>query len=214
METRKINTEFEIRSIPGESRAFEENGKRYIEGYASVFEQKSKFINDFWGGYYEIIKTGAFDDVLREQNIDVIYTPNHNYDQVIARTVSGTLKLEVDSKGLKYRAEIPNISYANDIYESVKRGDIYESSFTFMVDSDGQNWTTDESGVDMREIKRVKNLKEVASVTWGAYANTEVEARGHREYSESKSEKNPVEQKPEIPLDIMKRKTYLNSLKK
>lgn len=212
MEKRKINNKFEVHFNNFEQRAYETDGKKYIEGYAAIFDTRSKLIYDWAGKYYEIIERGAFDEVLESDKLDVIYTPNHDYDKVVARTKSGTLKLEVDERGLKYIAEVPeNISYANDIYQSIKRGDTYESSFTFSVDENGQTWSEDENGMDIRTIHKVKHLREVASVTWGAYATTDVEARGRKEYIERKQK----EKQPEgVPLDVYKKKLYLKNLKR
>lgn len=202
--------EFEVRNSGVECRAVEREGRRYLEGYAAVFEQKSKLIHQWYDVFYEIIRKGAFDEVLKQDNLDVILTTNHDYSKVIARTISGTLKLETDEKGLKYTAEMPdNITYANDIYESVKRGDTFESSFTFMVDDSGQTYSVDESGVDLRYINSVKILREVAPVTWGAYSNTEVSARGFKEFKENCTKKTQ-----QIPLDIFKRKIHNLKLKK
>ena len=202
------NNEIEKRCIGSECRALEKEGKRYIDGYAIVYEQKSKLINEWGFSFYETIKRGAADKLLQDPKLDVIATPNHNYEQVIGRTLSGTLQLINDEKGLRYIIEVPNTSAGNDIYESVKRGDTYESSFTFRVKETGQSWSTDASGVDNREIIEFDKLIEVAPVTWGAYANTAVNARGYKEFNETKTK--PVK---ESNINSFKRKLTLIRLK-
>ena len=170
----------EVRQLITECRAVEsEDGKKSIEGYALLYGQESRLISTLFNGkFYEVIERGALDKVLESKSLDVIYTPNHDFTKVIARTTSGTLELKSDEKGLKYIVrDIPNISYANDIYESIKRGDTFESSFSFMLHDSGQNWTKREDGADLRTITEISYLKEVSSVTNGAYSDTDVAAR-------------------------------------
>jgi len=158
-------------------RAIEEEGKKFIEGYAAVFEQRSKLIWEGGKEFYEIMERGAFDDILADEALDVIYTFNHRADTIMARTKSGTLQLSADETGLKFRAEMPNTTQANDTYELVKRGDLYENSFIFSLEDKGQSWSRDESGNNLRRINKVNGLFDVSTVNSGAYANTEVAAR-------------------------------------
>jgi len=200
--------EYEIRNITAECRAVEDNGKKYIEGYAILYDHRSKMLFSWGDPFYEVISRGAFDEILANPNLDVIYTPNHNYDLVVARTVSGTLQLINDEKGLKYRAEVPNIGYANDLYESIKRGDIFESSFTFMVGAEGQNWTKSGEGIDLRTVTKASDLREVASVTWGAYSDTKVAARSLQNMSNNIKVKDMTASN----LDLFNKKLTLKKL--
>lgn len=158
-------------------RAFEEDGKRYIEGYAAVFNHRSKLIAEFNRLFYEYIEPNAFDEVLRDESLDVILNFNHNRDRVMARTKSNTLKLATDEKGLYFRAEVPNVSYANDVYELISRGDLFENSFAFMVRKTGERWDKDAEGNDTRYITNVARLLDVSVVVNGAYSETDVYAR-------------------------------------
>jgi HK97 family phage prohead protease len=158
-------------------RAVEEDGKKFLEGYGSVFNQRSKLIYEHGKFFFEIIDPKAFDEVLRDESLDVYLTLNHSRDKVIARTISGTLTLTTDEKGLLFRAEMPNVSYANDTYELVSRGDLFENSFAFVVNRNDEEWTKDKDGNNIRFIKKVSKLIDVSVVTNGAYANTTVSAR-------------------------------------
>jgi len=160
-----------------EFRALEEDGKRYLIGYASVFNQKSKLIFEQGRLFYEIISPEAFRDVLADENLDVKLTFNHSRDKVIARTRSNTLQLSTDEKGLLFKAELPNVSYANDVYELVRLQTLFENSFAFVIDKGGDEWSRDTEGNNIRLIKRVSKLIDVSVVTDGAYANTDVAAR-------------------------------------
>ena len=205
METKKTET----RKFESECRAFEnKKGKRSIEGYAILWGRESKLIYENGVFFYEIIKRGAADKVLANTNINVKYTYNHSV--LIARTKSGTLKLISDEKGLKYIVEnVPNTSDANDLYERIKSGDVFESSFVFMVSDIGQNWTKRSDGANLRTISEFSYLEDVSSVIDGAYANTEVAVRSLNEFLKLEKDDEidyEIELK-EKELEILKMKT-------
>ena len=158
-------------------RAIEENGKKYLVGYASVFNVRSKLLFENNRMFYEIIDPKAFDEVLKDPKNDTILTFNHQRDKVIARTVSGTLQLSTDERGLLFRAELPEVSYANDVYNLVSRGDLFENSFAFFVKNENVVWSKDEEGNNIKLIKKISRLLDVSVVTEGAYATTDVFAR-------------------------------------
>lgn len=202
-----MNNNYEKRILTNDNieyRAYEnEDGKRYIEGYASVFEHKSKILWDWENGnFYEIIERGAFDEVLKNEKLDVIFTPNHNFDKPLARTKNNTLQLSTNEKGLKFIAEINDTSDADDLYKRVKRGDIYECSFVFTVSGENQTWS-EENNETIRRIKKVNSLIEVSSVTFGAYDTTDVSvaARSYKEYKRTSTDNNKI---TELEIDKMK----------
>jgi HK97 family phage prohead protease len=138
-----------------------------ITGYAAVFNKPTNIGSRF----QEVIKPGAFDRALKEKQ-DVRALFNHDDGQVLGRTKSGTLRLSVDSKGLKYEIDPPDTSLARDLMTSMKRGDIDQSSFAFMVR--GQKWnetTKDGQTTYLREITDV-DLMDVSPVTYPAYEAT------------------------------------------
>lgn len=91
----------------------EENGRTVIRGYAAVFDSPSQDL----GGFVEIVERGAFDDVMRS-NPDVFGKYNHT--RVIGRTSSGTMRLTVDDRGLRYEIDPPRA--AADVVELIERG--------------------------------------------------------------------------------------------
>tara|TARA_R110001583_G_scaffold21308_3_gene80868 strand:+ start:21278 stop:21892 length:615 start_codon:yes stop_codon:yes gene_type:complete len=142
-----------------------------IVGYAAKFETRSRNL----GGFVEVIKPGAFDDVL---NDDVRALFNHDSNIVLGRTTSGTLKLTVDAVGLRYEITPPDSQTVKDlVLEPLKRGDINQSSFAFRVMSDGQHWDEDEDGVYVRTITKISRLSDVCPVTYPAYDDTEAATR-------------------------------------
>ena len=106
-----------------------EGDSRHVEGYASVFDSPSVDM-----GYREIISKGAFDGVIIVS--DVLALLNHDERRgVLARSRKGvgSLKLEIDENGLKYAFEAPRTALGDELLESLRRGDISESSFAFTV---------------------------------------------------------------------------------
>lgn len=157
-------------------RADEATGKRYIEGYAIVFNQRSKLIREWGEVFYEIIEPSAADNVLRDIGLNVIATIDHDRARMLGRTKSGTLQLQKDERGLKYTIEIPNTSLGNDIAEQVARGDYFESSFIFTIANKGVRYDHSED-VDVRYVSDFENIYDVSLVIDGAYANTDVALR-------------------------------------
>lgn len=167
MEKEKI----EIRRIDN---TFEENG-RTIQGRAIVFESLS---NDL-GGFQEIIKRGAISQELVDSS-DVFARTNHSDDYILARCNKGkgSLQLELREDGLYYSFEAPNTEKGNELVEHIRRGEISQSSFAFMVaqEPDAERWTKID-GVTVREIYKISYLGDVAPVFTPAYSETSVSLR-------------------------------------
>lgn len=135
-----------------------------ITGYAAVFNSKTSI-----GGWFdEIIAPGAFARALSE-NGDIRALFNHNWDNVLGRTKSGTLRLEEDAKGLKFEVELPNTSTGRDLAESMSRGDINQCSFGFWVTEEEWDYNVEPA---LRTVKEVE-LYEISVVSIPAYDDTE-----------------------------------------
>ncbi len=153
-ETRFLETaELEIRA---------DGDKPCIRGYASVFNSPSLDL----GGFREIVLPGAFRASL-ESGDDCLGTFNHDPDKLLGRRSSATLRLSEDARGLRFEIDPPDTSYARDLAESMKRGDVKGASFGFTVNKDGQDWKT-EDGQRVRYLRSVR-LLDVAVVTEPAY---------------------------------------------
>ena len=167
MEKEKI----EIRRIDN---TFEENG-RTIQGRAIVFESLSNVL----GGSKEIIKRGAISQELVDSS-DVFARTNHSDDYILARCNKGkgSLKLDLKDDGLYYSFEAPNTEKGNELVEHIRRGEISQSSFAFMVaqEPDAERWTKID-GVTVREIYKIAYLGDVAPVFTPAYSETSVSLR-------------------------------------
>jgi len=190
MEKKKIIS----RSIESEKiniRSDEENKKRYIEGYAIVFNQRSKLIREWGETFFEIIESGAIDNVLTDPGLNVIATIDHDRAKMLGRTKSGTLELIKDERGLKYRILIPDTQLGEDIAEMVARGDYFESSFIFSIADKGVRYDNSEA-IPVRYISGIATIRDVAIVVDGAYANTAVSLRSTEWETEPTSNEQPA----------------------
>lgn len=151
-----------------------------IEGYAAKYNQ----VTTIGGWFREVIRPGFFDDVLTD---DVRCLINHNPQYILARSVNGkgTLELFVDEVGLGYRYETPDITYARDLQVSIERGDVSQSSFSFIPKE--VQWIEKEGELDLRELIKCEKLFDVSPVTFPAYEGATV---GKRSWEARQAEKN------------------------
>lgn len=206
MTTKNKNLILRAQSEQISIRSDEENGKRYIEGYAIVFNQRSKLIREWGDTFYEVIEPGAVDGALSDPGMNIIATINHDRSQMIARTKSGTLKLEKDSRGVKYTIEIPDTQLGKDTAALVARGDYFESSFIFTLADKGYRQDTSED-IPVRYITNMRRIYDVSIVTDGAYANTNITLRNLDEEPETSG------QKPEASCDILSKQIEILRMK-
>ena len=149
----------------------EENGEMIIEGYAALYNNETDL-----GAFRESISPGAFDDVLAD---DVRALINHDPSLIIGRSSAGTLQLSTDEHGLKYVVKLGEQQYAKDLYTSIKRGDITQSSFAFTIQD--QTWSEDRS---TRKVEKVGKLLDISPVTYPAYKSASVAARNEEQPKE------------------------------
>lgn len=145
-----------------------DDGEQRISGYAAMFNTLSENL----GGFREQIHAGAFDRVLTD---DVRALFNHDPSFILGRTTAGTLQLDADATGLRYRIDPPDTQYARDLHKSIERGDVTQSSFAFQVGED--DWSEDDDGRLIRTIHSIKRLFDISPVTYPAYPDTSVAAR-------------------------------------
>lgn len=146
--------------------------KRTVEGYAILFNVRSDGLS-----FEEVIERGALDGVLEKSNVFALM--NHDLNRgVLARSRNGkgSLYLEIDQKGLKYRFEAPKTPLGEELLENIRRGEISESSFSFAVEKD--EWEKKSDGTWKRSIKKIGELYDVSPVYDGAYSKTSVYMRG------------------------------------
>ena len=160
----------EIRSFNIELR--DEPESRHIEGYGSVFNERSLDL----GGFVEMIAPGAFDGVIERSDVKCYL--DHNPEKGIlarSRNGKGSLSLVVDEKGLKYSFDAPKTNLGDEVVEGLKRGDYSQSSFAFTVDD--EVWTKEADGSYLRTITKIGGLYDVSIVANPAYEGTSVALR-------------------------------------
>jgi HK97 family phage prohead protease len=146
------------------------DGRMALTGYAVRYNTLSVDL----GGFRESIMPGAFDKVLNRQRgkQDVVALFNHDANQLLGRTSSGTLELSSDDKGLRYSVVLPNTELGRTVAELVARGDLRGSSFAFTVEPRGEQWAPGEDGKPRRSIREVSGLFDVSVVTHPAYSSS------------------------------------------
>lgn len=182
-----------------------------VEGYALRFNTLS---NDL-GGFVETISPEA----LKEADLsDVRCLIDHDSSKVLGRTVSETLELKVDDEGLYFRCQLPDTTYANNLYTSIKRKDINQCSFGFILDEDGDSFEKrDSDGLFKRTIRKIRSLFDVSIVTYPAYNDTDVAPalRSIEAIKESEQEEVRKAQKEEQrKIELAKLELELLRLKK
>jgi HK97 family phage prohead protease len=174
----KVSRIYEVRDLK-----FNDEEEGIVEGYAAIFNE----VTNVGGWFEERINPGAITtDCLK----DVAFLVNHDFKKLaLARSRNNnpdsTLYLEVDDKGLKFRAnlDIKNNTEAKNTYSALKRGDVDGMSFTFIIKR--QEWDDLDKDLPQRTILEFKQIFEISPVNWPQYQGTEVYARQHSESLES-----------------------------
>lgn len=166
----------ELRAFNFEVRAEQdEQHGNILTGRPIVYEQKTDL-----GWYDEIIEQGA---LMNTDLRDVRFLVNHNTDMIpLARSrnnnANSTMQMSIDEEGMLIRVDldVENNSEAKNLYSAVERGDIDGMSFMFTVD--GDKWDDIESDHPTRTITNIGKVMEVSAVTFPAYEQTSISARG------------------------------------
>lgn len=162
----------ERRVLNVESRV--DSKSRTVHGYAALYENTTSEM----GWFDEEIAAGAFDGA---DTSDVRALFNHDPNWLLGRTKSGTLKLNIDEKGLSYEFDAPNTTAGNDLLEMLRRGDVSQSSFAFTIKKEA--WI---EGKGMKRPKRrileIDRLYDVSPVTYPAYPDTTAAKRSFDAY--------------------------------
>ncbi|WP_430815201.1 HK97 family phage prohead protease [Carboxylicivirga sp. RSCT41] len=143
----------------------------YIEFYASVYNQKSKpfFCKHTNKNIVEVMVDGAFDDVLKNPELDCKATVFHDKTKIIGRTSAGTLTLSSDDYGLLARVRMGNTQLHQDTIEQIERGDLFECSF--IAPTNDYDYKIEDNQT-VRYVNSVQHLTDVSIVDEGQYKNT------------------------------------------
>ena len=197
-----------------DTRLAEQEGKDVVMGHAAIFNTLSEDL----GGFRERIEPGAFDGVLEN---DVRAYFNHDPNYLLGRTTAGTLRLSVDTKGLRYELDVPNTTAGRDLKENIRLGNVTQSSFAFTIAKNGDSWERTENGNDIRIINEVDRLYDISPVSLPAYPDANdvalaqrsnlLDKEKQRQDGETRFEENEVElvkrSLVKLKIELTKRKT-------
>lgn len=135
---------------------------------------------DIGGMFEEIIEPGALEGA---DLTDVRFLVNHDTSMIpLARSrnnnENSTMQLTPNEGGLDMRANVDtdNNGDARALYSAAGRGDISGMSFMFSVADEW--WENLETDYPTRHITKIASIVEVSAVTFPAYPDTEINARG------------------------------------
>jgi HK97 family phage prohead protease len=140
---------------------------RTVAGTAIVYRSPSLPLP-----FIETIAAGAFSASVSGAQ-DIRFLVNHDSTLLLARTSSKTLNITEDSKGVHFRTTLGNSSAANDLLDSIQRGDVTSCSFGFQCVKDA--WTETRGQVQRTILKA--NLFEVSATGDPAYQASTINVR-------------------------------------
>lgn len=162
--------DFEKRTLRSELKIQNENEKRTILGFIPY---NSKSVDM---GFFEIIAPTAFNKTISD-GYDVKAVVNHNMGQILGRIKNNSLRLESREDGLYAECDLPDTTYANDVYNLIKDGYCTTMSFGFECIKD--EWKVVD-GEEIRFLQEVK-LEEISfAVALPCYEGTDSAARSVR----------------------------------
>jgi len=144
-----------------------DDGKRTLVGIIP-YNSRSVYI-----GFIEVVTPTAFSKTLSDgADVKALYA--HNRAQVLGRVKNGTLRLTSTDAGLVCECDLPDTSYARDVYALIKDDYVTTMSFGF----DPINYRREiEDGQEIEYLTEAK-LSEVSfAVSFPAYAETASQAR-------------------------------------
>lgn len=189
LQQRRANPERTLRSRPAvveldrvQWREAQSGNALIFEGHAAVFDERSEVLYDMWGPFREILRPGAFAEVIaanqRGDEDTKFLGINHDRNQPLARVGNQTLELEEDDVGLLVRATLAATRYAQDLRVLLESRTVHQMSFTFTVAPDGATWRYDyDNDGDLREVTNVARLFDVSPVVYPAYPQTDAGLR-------------------------------------
>jgi len=165
---------FEQRDAALEFRFDGDESRPVVRGTPIVFNAWSSVLSEMRGlvRFRESISPSAVDRTLKG-SAEVLAYWNHNADEVLGNTRSGTLHLRKNADGLGMEL-YPTPEWMSTPHAAgLKRGDVRHMSFGFSVVDDKWSDMPDEDGVYEREILDMV-FSEVSIVGRPAYTQTSV----------------------------------------
>lgn len=198
----------EIRAFDFEVRAEENERGHELTGTPIVFNQRTNL-----GWYDEIIDRHALDETDLK---DVRFLVNHNTDMIpLARSrnnnENSTMQMLVGEEGMDIRVDLDteNNAESKSLYSAVERGDISGMSFMFIVDKD--SWEDIDTDHPTRTVLSIRQVFEVSAVTFPAYSQTSIQARGLSDALDSAKESLESVRAAKREIELAKEKLKLKA---
>lgn len=198
----------EIRAFDFEVRAEENERGHELTGTPIVFDQRTNL-----GWYDEIIDRHALDETDLK---DVRFLVNHNTDMIpLARSrnnnENSTMQMLVGEEGMDIRVDLDteNNAESKSLYSAVERGDISGMSFMFIVDKD--SWEDIDTDHPTRTVLSIRQVFEVSAVTFPAYSQTSIQARGLSDALDSAKESLESVRAAKREIELAKEKLKLKA---
>lgn len=176
----KKNKQINIRALPvkqSQIRAVNnDDGSYTVSGYAVVFNQPSQPLP-----FIEYISRDALNDVDFSKTL-LLYA--HDYNKILARADSATLKTEIDDTGLKFTAQIPDTTLGTDTFKNIQAGNVKGCSFGFTIAQGGDRWDTRQDGTTVHYVDKIDTLSELTLTPIPAYEETSVSTQVKRDLQE------------------------------
>lgn len=151
-----------------EPEADEDEEERYIvEGYAARYEPYVLFVDADGNEWTETFTRENFEGADRS---DIILQFDH-FGRVYARTGNGTLKVDIDDKGLHVVADLSRTEGARQLYEDIAAGMVTKMSWRFSTNMD--DFIIDEENHNI-SYKSITKIYDVSAVSIPANDNTEI----------------------------------------
>lgn len=162
-----VKDEREYRSFALMTPVESEEGGYTVEGYATTVDVPYRV---GFSDEYEVIRSSAFDGT---DFSDVIFQLNHE-GAVMARTRNGTLRIDLDSRGLHIVADLGGSQLGRDTYEAIKNGLMDRMSLGFTVPLSGYMF---DPATNTATISRISKVFDVSVVSLPANDATDIHSR-------------------------------------
>lgn len=150
------------------------DGTLILEGRPIVYDSPA-LIKEPFGSYTEVVRAGALDGADLS---DTRLLYNHDLSRIPLARSPKTMRLDVDSAGLRMVALLPDTEEGRSVHTAVRRGDLSGMSFAFKVADGGSHY---EALTNTRTITKIAKVYECSIVPFPSYPMTSVEARAEIE---------------------------------
>ncbi|MFR0541831.1 HK97 family phage prohead protease [Limosilactobacillus reuteri subsp. suis] len=201
------NKQINIRALPvneSQIRAVNnDDGSYTVSGYAVVFNQPSQPLP-----FVEYISRDALNDVDFSKTL-LLYA--HDYNKILARADSATLKTEIDDNGLKFTAQIPDTTLGTDTFKNIQAGNVKGCSFGFTIAQGGDRWDTRDDGTTVHYVDKIDTVSELTLTAIPAYEETSVSAQVQRDLQEYLKEEQDLNSKEKDNSEVVRSSAVASS---